>query len=174
MQPLTPQTRLIKTPQGEAEIRTRSLGLRGSQRRLLIMANGEQDYASLNEIGRQIGADPLDLRSLIDGGFLAPAHPAAAAAAQAPEPAATSPETAAPAASRIRRSLPAAKMYLLDTGTRLVGSASEVLEAARKASSTDELLTALDRIGEVATARNAGELFASVRARVVEMLPAAA
>jgi len=85
---------LIKTPLGEAEIRTRKLAVRGVRRQLLILTNGEHDRAALVALAGKIGASEEDVDQLLGLGLIA--------AASDPEPA-TPPAVGAQVAERDAR-----------------------------------------------------------------------
>ena len=132
-----PAAGLIKTPLGEAEIRTRKLAVRGVRRQLLILTNGEHDRAALMALAGKIGASEEDVDQLLGLGLIAPAGDPEPAAPSAAETLASEP------ASRSRRSLAAAKMYLLDVTGRLGNEADDMREALRAAVTRDELCVVL-------------------------------
>ena len=156
---------LIKTPLGEAEIRTRKLAVRGARRQLLILTNGEHDRAALIALAGKIGASEEDVDQLLGLGLIAAAGDPEPVAPPAVEAQLSEP------AGRSRRSLAATKMYLLDVTGRLGGEADDMREALRAAATRDELCIVLGWLEAWAADRAAGDFFERVLARTMELLP---
>jgi hypothetical protein len=121
-----------KTTKGQEAIATRSHGLVGRLRSLLILVDGKRPQSALHALASGFGDVPAMLAELLDNGFitspqaqatLAPAH--LPAAVQAP------PQPAAPAAL----SLPQAKTFATRQLMQILGPTSDALclrvEAAR-------------------------------------------
>lgn len=143
------------------------------QRRLLILCDGHRDVA---ELTRLVGADaPAMVIQLIQGGYLSTA-PAPEAEAQPFPPADAGPPAAAATGER-RRSLVAAKMYLLDILQLQRHAAAAALHrqlrlARGDAETVVALRQALSRLPEMTSAGYAQRVHARVREALPEALAA--
>ena len=144
--------RFEKTAAGRHEIATRSGVLNRSSRALLIMVDGQADGEALTARAGQLGLDAGAVFALLEAGFIQRADaeastPLAKPVEAAPKPAA--PTT--PAAPQRKRSLAAARMYLMDIAARTFSSAEHpirqrLVEATDRAAvegAFDALLAAL-------------------------------
>lgn len=111
--------RLEKTETGRQELARRNRTLDRRSRALLIMVDGQTDWRDLRARGEQLGLDPDTLRQLLQGGFIRlvaePAHETVTPHLQ-DQPLATPQKLAGQ-----RRSLAAARMYLMDLTERTLG-----------------------------------------------------
>lgn len=142
-----------------------ALGMR--ERRALILCDGQRDLA---ELVRLLGEDaPLLVRRLVEAGYLAleqPAAPSIAAAAPAPAAAPASP------AARPRRSLVAAKVYLLGMLELQRGEdAARHRQRLQSRLDDDALVDALAHALRFLQASVAPTLAARIRERLSEALP---
>lgn len=146
MQGQGPVGRFEKTAAGRHEIAMRGGALNRSSRALLIMVDGQADGAALAARAGQLGLDAGAVFALLEAGFIQRAdaedsQPAAVALAEAPQP----------AAPNRKRSLAAARMYLMDIAARTFSSAEHpirqrLVEATDRAAvedAFDALLAAL-------------------------------
>lgn len=115
--------RFEKTEAGRHEIATRSGTLNRSSRALLIMVDGQADGEVLTVRAGQLGLDAGAVFALLEAGFIQRADTQAEGRAPTPAPQAEAPRPAAPAAPARKRSLAAARMYLMDIAARTFSSA---------------------------------------------------
>lgn len=180
------ESHIGKTPKGEEEIRSRCSGLRGVQRQLLIVANGRTRASELIALADSLGAGSSEIHALIESAFLQVVEANEAAGdepigAQAEKSASEENLLAAPADAVLtaadsgvarKRSLAAAKMYLIDMLSRMPDeSAQTSLAMTRRASSQEDLVAALDHFCAGEGVRP--EILTLVRRNTLEMLPEA-
>jgi len=132
--------RFEKTAAGRHEIATRGGALNRSSRALLIMVDGQADGEALTMRAGQLGLDAGAVFALLEAGFIQRADaedspPLATPEEEAPMPAVP----ATPAAPQRKRSLAAARMYLMDIAARTFSSAEHpirlrLVEATDRAS----------------------------------------
>ncbi len=138
--------RFEKTEAGRHEIATRGGALNRSSRALLIMVDGQADGEALTVRAGQLGMDAGAAFALLEAGFIQRADTADSAPTVAPQAAAPK-----PAAPNRKRSLAAARMYLMDIAARTFNSAEHpirqrLVEATDRAAvegAFDALLAAL-------------------------------
>lgn len=111
--------RLEKTETGRQELTGRNGALDRRSRALLIMVDGQTDSGDLRARGEQLGLDPDTLRQLLQGGFirLVAENVHETATRQLEE----QPSAIPPKLPGQRRSLAAARMYLMDVAERTLG-----------------------------------------------------
>ncbi|MBF6992343.1 hypothetical protein IPF36_32255 [Cupriavidus sp. IK-TO18] len=111
--------RLEKTETGRQELIGRNGTLDRRSRALLIMVDGQTDWRDLRARGEQLGLDPDTLGQLLQGGFIRlvaePVHETATRLLEK-QSLAIPPKLAGQ-----RRSLAAARMYLMDVAERTLG-----------------------------------------------------
>jgi len=142
--------RFEKTDAGRREIATRGGALSRSSRALLIMVDGQVTGEDLAVRAGQLGLEAQAVFELMHAGFIQRATDAAGepvfVQADAPQPA-----TPKPAGPARKRSLAAARMYLMDIAARTFSSAEhpirqrlvEATDRASVESAFDALLAAL-------------------------------
>lgn len=138
--------RFEKTDAGRQEIATRGGTLSRSNRALLIMVDGQSTGEDLAARAGQIGLGAQAVLDLLQAGFIRSLAEAGSAPVAAPEPEA--PKSAAP---NRKRSLAAARMYLMDIAARTFSSAEhpirvrlvEATDRASVESAFEALLAAL-------------------------------
>ncbi|CAJ0815758.1 MULTISPECIES: hypothetical protein [Ralstonia] len=130
--------RFEKTDAGRREIATRNGALSRSSRALLIMVDGQATGEDLAVRANQLGLQALAVLELLQAGFIQIAADVAGEPAFVPvaEP---QPEPPKPAAPNRKRSLAAARMYLMDIAARTFSSAEHpirlrLVEATDRAS----------------------------------------
>lgn len=170
--------RPTKTDQARDALRTRGAGLGALERHVLIVSNGErtrQEILAMLGGGAQ-GAQGA-LERLLRDGFLrdadAPAAMAATPASIATPLPAPAPRAAAHGTASSRRSVAAAKLYMLDMlqlqRGRDAGAIADHLRASRQtADIAHHIAAALDHVREVAAASYSER----VTARLLEVAPA--
>lgn len=138
--------RFEKTEAGRSEIAARSGTLSRSNRALLIMVDGQTTGEELVARAHQIGLGEQAITELLRAGFIRRQEHAGNAPVPAPEGAAPKPAT-----PNRKRSLAAARMYLMDIAARTFTSAEHpirqrLVEATDRASvegAFDALMAAL-------------------------------
>jgi hypothetical protein len=111
--------RLEKTESGRQELTGRNGTLDRRSRALLIMVDGQTDSRDLRARGEQLGLDPDTLSQLLQGGFVRPvAEPLQETATQHLK---EQPSSIPPKLAGQRRSIAAARMYLMDVAERTLG-----------------------------------------------------
>lgn len=147
--------RFEKTDAGRREIATRSGALSRSSRALLIMVDGQATGEDLAMRASQLGLQAQAVFELVQAGLIQSAADAAGEPTfvQVAEPLPETPQPAAPQPATInrKRSLAAARMYLMDIAARTFASAEHpirqrLVEATDRASvegAFDALLAAL-------------------------------
>ena len=138
--------RFEKTEAGRLEIAARSGTLNRSNRALLIMVDGQATGEDLAARAHQIGLGEQAIAELLRGGFIRRQPDTGNAPVAEPEAAAP-----APVAPTRKRSLAAARMYLMDIAARTFSSAEHpvrlrLVEATDRASvegAFDALMAAL-------------------------------
>lgn len=130
--------RFEKTDAGRREIATRNGALSRSSRALLIMVDGQATGEDLAVRANQLGLQAQAVLELLQAGFIQIAADVAGEPACVPvaEP---QPEPPKPAAPNRKRSLAAARMYLMDIAARTFSSAEHpirlrLVEATDRAS----------------------------------------
>ena len=130
--------RFEKTDAGRREIATRNGALSRSSRALLIMVDGQATGEDLAVRASQLGLEAQAVLELLQAGFIQIAADVAGepALVQVAEP---QPEPLKPAAPNRKRSLAAARMYLMDIAARTFSSAEHpirqrLVEATDRAS----------------------------------------
>ncbi|SFP57948.1 hypothetical protein SAMN03159417_02540 [Ralstonia sp. NFACC01] len=142
--------RFEKTDAGRREIATRGGVLSRSSRALLIMVDGQVTGEDLAVRAGQLGLEAQAVFELVQAGFIQSATDVAGEPVfvQVAQP---QPETLKPAAPARKRSLAAARMYLMDIAARTFSSAEhpvrqrlvEATDRASVESAFDALLAAL-------------------------------
>lgn len=142
--------RFEKTDAGRREIATRNGALSRSSRALLIMVDGHATGEDLAVRAGQLGLEAQAVFELMQAGFIQSATDVAGEPVfvQVAEP---QPETPKPGAPARKRSLAAARMYLMDIAARTFSSAEhpvrqrlvEATDRASVESAFDALLAAL-------------------------------
>ncbi|WP_029044312.1 hypothetical protein [Cupriavidus sp. WS] len=127
---------LEKTAAGREILGQRTGALDRRSRALLIMVDGRTSMADMVSRAGQLGLDASAVAQLIEGGLVQLAARAAGGRAEAapPQPrehapAATPAPAPAPAEAARKRSLAAARMYLMDVMARTFGTADHPLRA---------------------------------------------
>ncbi|WP_059413585.1 hypothetical protein [Cupriavidus basilensis] len=127
---------LEKTAAGREILGQRTGALDRRSRALLIMIDGRTSMADMVSRAGQLGLDASAVAQLIEGGLVQLAARAAGDRAEAapPQPrehapAATPAPAPAPAEAARKRSLAAARMYLMDVMARTFGTADHPLRA---------------------------------------------
>ncbi|WP_420993693.1 hypothetical protein ACKI2N_015295 [Cupriavidus sp. 30B13] len=128
---------LEKTEAGREVLGQRAGTLDRRSRALLIMVDGRTSMADMVSRAGQLGLDASAVMQLIDGGLVKLAAGPAGAAQGAPAaqpaapaaPAATPSPAPAPAEAGRKRSLAAARMYLMDVMARTFGTSDHPLRA---------------------------------------------
>ncbi len=130
--------RFEKTDAGRREIATRNGALSRSSRALLIMVDGQATGEDLAVRASQLGLEAQAVLELLQAGFIQIAADVAGepVLVQVAEP---QPEPLKPAAPNRKRSLAAARMYLMDIAARTFSSAEHpirqrLVEATDRAS----------------------------------------
>lgn len=167
--------RPTKTDQARDALRTRGAGLGALERHVLIVSNGAR---TRQEILAMLGGGAQGaLERLLRDGFLrdadAPAAMAATPASIATPPPAPAPRANAHGTASSRRSVAAAKLYMLDMlqlqRGRDAGAIADHLRASRQtADIAHHIAAALDHVREVAAASYSDR----VTARLLEVGPA--
>lgn len=142
--------RFEKTEAGRQEIATRSAALSRSSRALLIMVDGQATAEELTVRARQLGMEEGAVLALLQADLIQRATGSASEQVTEP-PAAAQPEAPKPAVPARKRSLAAARMYLMDIAARTFSSAEHpirvrLMEATDRAAvegAFDALLAAL-------------------------------
>jgi len=111
--------RLEKTESGRQELTGRNGTLDRRSRALLIMVDGQTDSGDLRVRGEQLGLDPDTLHQLLHRGYIR----RAAEAVHEPKTRQSEVQSSAipPKLAGQRRSLAAARMYLIDVAERMLG-----------------------------------------------------
>lgn len=129
--------RLEKTEAGRQELTGRNGALDRRSRALLIMVDGQTDSRDLRVRGEQLGLDPDTLHQLLQRGFIR----LVAEAVHEPDTrqSEVQPSSIPPKQAEPRRSLAAARMYLMDVAERMLGRTghpikTRVIEAMDSAS----------------------------------------
>ncbi|MRS97672.1 hypothetical protein GJQ57_03285 [Ralstonia pickettii] len=153
MQGLGLSARFEKTDAGRREIATRGGALSRSSRALLIMVDGQVTGEDLAVRAGQLGLEAQAVFDLVQAGFIRRATDVASEPVfvQMVESQPEAPKPVAPAAPARKRSLAAARMYLMDIAARTFSSAEHpirqrLVEATDRASvegAFDALLAAL-------------------------------
>lgn len=145
--------RFEKTDAGRREIATRSGALGRSSRALLIMVDGQVTGEDLAVRAGQLGLEAQAVFELMQAGFIqrATEAPGEPLFVQVDVPRPETPRPAASAAPARKRSLAAARMYLMDIAARTFSSAEhpvrqrlvQATDRASVESAFDALLAAL-------------------------------
>ncbi|CAJ0771240.1 hypothetical protein [Ralstonia chuxiongensis] len=145
--------RFEKTDAGRREIATRNGALSRSSRALLIMVDGHATGEDLAVRAGQLGLETQAVFELMQAGLIQSATDVAGEPVfvQVAEPQPEAPKAGAPAAPARKRSLAAARMYLMDIAARTFSSAEhpirkrlvEATDRASVESAFDALLEAL-------------------------------
>lgn len=162
--------RLEKTEAGRQEIAGRNGTIDRRSRALLILVDGQTDAQDLLARAKQLGLDADTLRQLLQGGFIRLASgPSNATAVQSlgEEPAFITPKVALK-----KRSLAAARMYLMDITERTLGTAGRpiqvrLLEATEFAS----IEQAFGEFLEVLRVKATPSMVAHIEERFLDLLP---
>ncbi|WP_316150623.1 hypothetical protein [Cupriavidus sp. BIC8F] len=162
--------RLEKTEAGRQEITGRNGTLDRRSRALLIMVDGQTDSQDLLARAEQLGLDADTLRQLLQGGFIRPvAEPTNATAAQS---LGEEPASIAPKAAVQKRSLAAARMYLMDITERTLGATgnpfkTRLLEATDLAS----IKQALEEFLQIMRGKATPSMVAHIEESFLDLLP---
>ena len=160
-----------KTAAGVAEVRSRALGLDARTRGLLILANGE---LTVEQLGQQVGFDPLRTITALVGAGLLELVPGAARPRPPVPPVPTSPPVparalAAPAAPHLLEpaELGAARTRTLVTLTPHYGpDALRMAEPLRSAATPAEFARALVALRETMTVHMGRQLAERLAAQI--------
>lgn len=163
--PMQPQ----KTDLARTALQAHRAPLDMRQRRLLILCDGQRDLAQL---GQLVGPEtPAMVIQLIQSGYLVPSAVAEAAvvAPAAPAPAVT--PTAVPMTER-RRSLVAARIYLLDIlELQRHPQAAALFHTLQQSRSDETVMAALQAALDALPGLTSTGYAARVRQRLLEVLP---
>ncbi len=158
--------RLEKTEAGRQEITGRNGTLDRRSRALLIMVDGQTDSGDLLALVERLGLDADTLRQLLQGGFIRlVAEPSDATAAQ-------SSLGEGPKVAVQKRSLAAARMYLMDITERTLGTAGYPIKT-RLPEATDlaSIKQAFEEFLEVLREKATPSMVAHIEERFLDLLP---